>query len=446
MDNEKEMDDVSYTNNQIDQIFNITKSTHFRQDLNIPIGENEAGELYFERLSNVPHLLVAGISESGKSAYIRTIISSLIVNYSPDQVRIVVIDTKSTDYNMFEGLPHLFGSVITDLELMKDVIKWMSDEIFVRFKLFNEALANDIDSYNEYEVINREKVMPELIAVIDDISFFRFDATLYHTITNILKNGRKAGIHLVAAMSPFPSKKIIDEVISRFPCRAVFKVHTSSDSKVLLEKNGAEMLQFREEMIYRHFASCKKYRAAYIPREIVKEKVEEYTLSRKSNDLYEELQKLSKHNINGENIPKLQARFEEEDDLQITEAVDIILQTGYASVSILQRRMDLGYPRAAKLIDAIAEKGYISPFEGSKPRRILISADEWNQIKCGGKREPAKETVETKHSQELREREPLEKTEITNQQDLREREDMSPVSSSNSLFSRILSFVFGRRK
>lgn len=108
--------------------------------------------------------------------------------------------------------------------------------------------------------------------------------------------------------------------------------------------------------------------------------------------------------------------------------------------------MDLGYPRAAKLIDAIAEKGYIGPFEGSKPRRILISADEWNQIKCGGKREPAKETVETKHSQELREREPLEITEITNQQALREREDMSPVSSSNSLFSRILSFVFGRRK
>ena len=440
MANEKEMDAVSHTNNQIEQIFANCNNTYFPRDPSIPIGQNEAGDMRFKSLREVPHLLVAGISESGKTSYIRTLITSLVVNYSSDQVRIAIIDTKSSDYGMFVGVPHLFGSVITDLELMKDVIKWMREEIGVRLKAFAEVMASDLIVYNEYMIMNGEKQMPALIIVIDDISFFRIDASLFQNIVDILVNGRSAGIHLVVAMSPFPSKKVCDEVISRFPCRAVFKVNTSSDSKDLLVKNGAEMLKPPEEMIYRHFASCEKYRTAYIPLEIAEEKVAKYAHPFMSKDVFEELQKLSKHNVLGIAIPDKKEQLKKEDDSLLekegdplfNDAVDVILNAGYASVSILQRRLNLSYPRSSRLIDAMAEKGYIGPFEGSKPRKVLISYDEWQRKKSREKRDTRTESAKLVQEKVLREKE--------------ESEDMRPVSNSNSLISKIYSWITGRKE
>ncbi|MBN1776178.1 MAG: DNA translocase FtsK [Clostridiales bacterium] len=351
--------------------------------LAVALGRDIPGNPIFCDLTTMPHLLIAGATGSGKSVCINAILISILCKATPDEVKLIMIDPKVVELSMYNGIPHLLAPVVTDPKKAANTLNWAVGEMTRRYALFAEASVRDFRGFNEVLKINREPALPLILIVIDELADLMQVASkeVEEAIARLTAMARAAGIHLWIATQR-PSVDVITGVIkANIPSRIAFSVSSQVDSRTILDMGGAEKLLGRGDMLYYPQSAAKPQRGqgAFVSDGEV-EAVIEYLKAQNMGTYDPETAEAivsASSGPSGETV-----RSKGEDDELLPQAIDIVLMAGAASVSILQRRMNIGYPRAARLIDVMQEKGYIGPFEGSKPRKLLITQTQWLEIQA----------------------------------------------------------------
>ncbi|MDI9468600.1 MAG: DNA translocase FtsK [Bacillota bacterium] len=346
--------------------------------LAVPLGRDIPGAPIMCDLTRMPHLLIAGATGSGKSVCINVILTSILYRSHPDDVKMLLIDPKVVELSIYNGIPHLLAPVVTDPKKASNTLRWAVVEMGRRYELFAAKGVRDMQTYNEQIDPEEEERLPLILIVIDELSDLMAMAAheVEDSIARLTAMARAAGMHLIIATQR-PSVDVITGVIkANIPSRIAFMVSSQIDSRTILDMGGAEKLLGRGDMLYAPQSVGKPIRGqgAFITEaEILRvvawcrdQNVEGY-----DEELSEEITAPKNGNGTGSAV-------EDQDEL-FEDAVDIVLDAGYASVSILQRRMNVGYPRAGKLIDQMEQAGYIGPFEGSKPRKLLLKRSEWEE-------------------------------------------------------------------
>jgi S-DNA-T family DNA segregation ATPase FtsK/SpoIIIE len=343
--------------------------------LAIGLGRDVAGSAVVTDLASMPHLLIAGTTGSGKSVCITSITASLAFNNSPDQLRMVMIDPKIVELVRFNGLPHLIGTVETELERIAGVLRWVTREMDNRYRLLEHYRVRDIDRYNATQRRRRKpELMPRLVVMIDELADLMMmvpDQT-EQTIVRLAQMARATGIHLVVATQR-PSTDVVTGLIkANFPARISFAVASSIDSRVILDSAGAETLLGRGDMLFLspEAASPIRLQGAYVS-DLEIERLINYWKGSPELTKPE-----AKAEVPWEPIILRKAVVSDKDEI-IERAIDVVRQSGEASASLLQRRLRIGYPRAARLMDELEELGVVGrPTSGGKTREILIGRDE----------------------------------------------------------------------
>ncbi|WKC75081.1 DNA translocase FtsK [Borreliella yangtzensis] len=354
-------------------ISEIINSKEFRGDFRIPfaLGKEISGENIVFDLVNSPHLLIAGATGAGKSVCVNSLIASIIFSKSPDEVKLIMIDPKIVELKLFNDIPHLLTPVITDVKRALEALRWCLDEMERRYVLLDNLLVRDISSYNKKvkdENLNL-MVLPYLVIIIDEFADLILSARkdLENLISRLAAMARAVGIHLVLATQR-PSVDVITGVIkANFPSRISFMVASSMDSRIILGSSGAEKLLGKGDMLY--ISSLNPF-----PQRIQGGFLKEREVYR----LVEEVKKFGSPNYIDDEIfidsvkePDLVA-LGPSDEPMFDEALEIVKTTRKASASYLQRRLKIGYNRAARIIEIMEDMGYVGPVNGSKPREVLI--------------------------------------------------------------------------
>ncbi|MDP9751942.1 FtsK/SpoIIIE family DNA translocase [Thermoanaerobacter pentosaceus] len=352
------------------EVIDSKKFRNFKSELAIGLGKDVAGNIVIVDLSKMPHLLIAGATGSGKSVCINSLIVSLLYKASPKQVKMILIDPKVVELNIYNGIPHLLTPVVTDPKKAASVLNWAVQEMTKRYNLFAQYGVRDIDSYNEKY---KESSLYKIVIIIDELSDLMMvsPAEVEEYIFRLAQMARAAGIHLVIATQR-PSVDVITGVIkANIPSRISFAVSSQIDSRTILDMAGAEKLLGKGDMLFNPIGAAKPMRiqGAFISEEEVEAIVN--FLKNHFNPQYEEIEIEEK--TNGKT-------FEQQEDELLEDAISVILETGQASISMLQRRLRIGYARAARIIDQLEQKGIISGYDGSKPRQILLSKEEIKKI------------------------------------------------------------------
>ncbi|WP_078413172.1 DNA translocase FtsK [Priestia abyssalis] len=337
----------------------------------IGFGRDISGEAVLAELNKMPHLLVAGATGSGKSVCINGIIISLLMRAKPHEVKLMMIDPKMVELNMYNGIPHLLAPVVTDPKKASQALKRVVSEMERRYELFSHTGTRNIEGYNEYikrhnqEEEAKQPGLPYIVVIVDELADLMMVASsdVEDAITRLAQMARAAGIHLIIATQR-PSVDVITGVIkANIPSRIAFSVSSQTDSRTILDMGGAEKLLGRGDMLFLPVGASKPVRVqgAFLSDEEVEEVVD-FVISQQKAQYQEDM------------IPKDMPESEDdfEDDLY-DEAVELVVEMQTASVSMLQRRFRIGYNRAARLIDAMEVRGVVGPYEGSKPRSVLVS-------------------------------------------------------------------------
>ncbi|MEG6565925.1 DNA translocase FtsK 4TM domain-containing protein [Thermoanaerobacterium saccharolyticum] len=352
------------------EVIDTKKFRESKSDLTIGLGKDIAGNIVIADLSKMPHLLIAGATGSGKSVCINTLIVSLLYKASPDKVKMILIDPKVVELNIYNGIPHLLTPVVTDPKKAAGVLNWAVNEMTERYKAFAENNVRDIEGYNKIHGID---TMPKIVVIVDELSDLMMvsPAEVEEYICRLAQMARAAGIYLVIATQR-PSVDVITGVIkANIPSRISFAVSSQIDSRTILDMSGAEKLLGKGDMLYYPIGESKPIRVqgAFISDKEVEEIVN-FLKSNTNEPKYEEIITEQKNTLSKEI---------EEDEL-MNDAIKVIVETGQASISMLQRRLRIGYARAARIIDQMEQKGIISGYDGSKPRQILLSEEEIKRI------------------------------------------------------------------
>ncbi|MDD5078759.1 MAG: DNA translocase FtsK [Candidatus Omnitrophica bacterium] len=346
-----------------------------KSKLTISLGKDIAGAPVVGYLDQMPHLLIAGTTGAGKTVCVNSVILSLLWKCSPNELKMVMIDPKMVELAPFNGLPHLLCPVVTESKKAAGVLNWVVNEMEHRYRLLAEAGARNIIAYNEKQP---KEWMPYIVVLIDEFADLMMVARdqVESAVTRLAQLSRAVGIHLVLATQR-PSVDVITGVIkANLPARISFKVASKVDSRTVLDMNGADKLLGRGDMLFLKPQDAKIVRAQgalVTDKEI--ERVVDFIKAQAEPVYNEEVLK----------DPSRSGSVSTEKDDLYDEAVRVVIESNQASVSILQRRMRLGYTRAARMIDMMEEDGIVGPYEGSKPRRLLVDRDEWlkNQVMPG---------------------------------------------------------------
>ncbi|MDP2941150.1 MAG: DNA translocase FtsK [Candidatus Omnitrophota bacterium] len=346
----------------------VLDSPEFRKSacqLTLALGKDITGQVIIADLDEMPHLLIAGTTGSGKTVCVNSLILSLLFKHPPNELKFLMIDPKMVELMPFNGLPHLLCPVVTDAKKASTALNWVVNEMEERYQLLAKAGARSIESYNE-----KQEKIPYIIVIIDEFADLMTVARdqIENAITRLAQLSRAVGIHLLLATQR-PSVDVITGVIkANLPARISFKVASKVDSRTVLDMNGADKLLGKGDMLFLRPGESKLIR-------IQATLVSDREIEKAVNFIKEQGEP-----IYDEEILKEQHKsgvFNQEKDELYDEAVRVIIESNQASVSILQRRMRLGYTRAARLIDAMEREGFVGPFEGSKPRKILVDREEW---------------------------------------------------------------------
>ncbi|RLC74041.1 MAG: DNA translocase FtsK [Chloroflexi bacterium] len=350
----------------------VMESPAFRRiksSLRIALGRGVSGQAVAADLAAMPHLLIAGATGSGKSVCINSITTCLVMNNTPQDLRLVMIDPKMVELTRFNGLPHLYGQVEIEVERVVNVLRWVMQEMDQRYKKFAAVGARHLADYNGRLRAQHGEHLPNIVVIIDELADLMLMAAdeIERTICRIAQMARATGIHLIIATQR-PSVDVITGLIkANFPARIAFTVTSQVDSRVILDSAGAETLLGRGDMLYLAPDASKLVRlqGCFVSDAEI-EAVVGYWRERVSEDQLDESVPWEKE------IPA----EPDQDDL-IEEAIALVQRTGSASASLLQRRMRIGYPRAARLIDQLEEMGIVGPPEaGGKARRVLRSGPD----------------------------------------------------------------------
>lgn len=366
----------------------IIDSDEFRNsksNLTVAMGKNISGQTIVADLAKMPHTLIAGSTGSGKSVCINSLISSLIYKSSPSEVRLILIDPKVVELGIYNGIPHLLVPVVTDPKKASGALAWAVQEMLKRYNTFAENSVRDIRGYNEVAMTKEElNPMPQIVIIIDELADLMMAAPneVEDSICRLAQMARAAGMHLVIATQR-PSVDVITGVIkANIPSRIAFAVSSQIDSRTILDGAGAEKLLGRGDMLFYPSGMSKPLRVqgCWISDKEVEDVVKfvsgQSTGSDYDQHIIEEIEKNAAQTTSGDSKDSNNTPSGYDDEL-FPVAVECILDAGQASTSYLQRKIKVGYARAARLIDELEDKGIIGGFDGSKPRQLLITRSQW---------------------------------------------------------------------
>jgi S-DNA-T family DNA segregation ATPase FtsK/SpoIIIE len=343
--------------------------------LAMALGRDVSGQPVVADLARMPHLLVAGQTGSGKSVCITAIAACLAMNNSPEDLRMVMIDSKMVELIRFNGLAHLYGKVETNIERILGVLRWVVVEMEHRYRLLEGAHARDLETYNRRLSRKKESPLPRIVVLIDELADLMMSAPdqTEHNLVRLAQMARATGIHLIVATQR-PSTDVVTGLIkANFPARLAFAVASGVDSRVILDMNGAESLLGRGDMLFLNPEVGNPTRAQGVM--ITDMEIERIIAHwQKNAEISKDAPPWEKLLIEPE---------ENEDEGLIEQAVSIVRQSQRASASLLQRRLRIGYPRAARLLDQLEEMGIVGPsLGGGKERDVLVGPlDEDESLK-----------------------------------------------------------------
>lgn len=365
----------------------VLESRKFKQhpsSLAVALGKDICGEDTVIDLAKMPHILIAGATGSGKSVCINSIIISLLYKSSPEEVKLLLVDPKVVELGVYNGIPHLLIPVVTDPNKAAGALRWAVSEMTARYRLFAEKGVRDLMGYNaSMEEAGECAKLPQVVIIIDELSDLMMVAPhdVEDSICRLAQMARAAGMHLVIATQR-PSVNVITGVIkANIPSRISFAVSSQVDSRTILDMAGAEKLLGKGDMLYYPVGIPKPIRVkgAFVTDKEV-ELVVDFVKNQIRADYDQEIIENINENTKNDDDKSLNS---DTDDL-LDQAIEAVIDCGQASVSFIQRKFKVGYARAGRIIDQMAERNIISGYEGSKPRHVLISKERWEEMKMSG--------------------------------------------------------------
>ena len=363
-----------------------------RSKTSFAVGKDISGQAIVGDIGKLPHLLIAGTTGSGKSVCTNTIITSLLYKATPEEVRLIMVDPKMVELGIYNGIPHLLIPVVTDPKKAAGALQWAVTEMMKRYRTFSEVGVRKLEEYNAYaERTEGVDKMPAVVVLIDELADLMLVAAkeVEESICRVAQMGRAAGMHLVIATQR-PSADVITGLMkANIPSRIAFAVASAMESRIILDTQGAEKLVGRGDMLFAPLGSGKPQRVqgCFISDPEVAAVVDFVKKNSGAAQYDDAVMEEIEHNaaekdkgskgVGGSAPEDVDGEFDE----LIDAAAEVVVETGQASVSMLQRRLKLGYARAARLVDQLEEKGIVGPFEGSKPRQLLVTKEQWQEMK-----------------------------------------------------------------
>ena len=379
-----------------------------KSKVSFAVGKDIGGNRIIGDIGKLPHLLIAGTTGSGKSVCMNSLIISLLYKAKPEEVKLIMIDPKMVELGIYNGIPHLLIPVVTDPKKAAGSLQWAVTEMMRRYRMMADAGVRDLESYNKQARMSADdelEPMPQIVVVIDELADLMLVAAkeVEESICRIAQMGRASGIHLVIATQR-PSADVITGLMkANIPSRIAFAVASAMESRIILDTAGAEKLVGKGDMLYAPLGQGKPKRVqgCFITDNEVQDVVtfiKDSSEAEYSDSVMAEIDKKaaeSGKSGSGSSGGTAAETESSDGDEMLPAAVDVILETGQASVSMLQRRLKLGYARAARIMDEMEERGIVGPFEGSKPRQLLITREQWQAIKDGApiSSEPVEEEI-----------------------------------------------------
>ena len=368
----------------------VLESDEFRDNkskLTVALGKDIAGNAQMADIAKMPHVLIAGSTGSGKSVCINTIITSIIYNAKPSEVKLVMVDPKVVELSVYNGIPHLLIPVVTDPKKAAGALAWAVQEMDNRYELFAKKGVRDLNGYN-HAVENEPELgkLPQIVIIVDELADLMMVAAkdVEESICRLAQKARAAGMHLVIATQR-PSVDVITGLIkANVPSRIAFAVSSQVDSRTILDSVGAEKLLGKGDMLFFPAGAPKPSRVqgAFVSDEEV-EKIVDFVKSNGTATYSEDILESIENNNKTEKELAAEQADDDETDPFLMDAIQTVVETGQASTSFIQRRFKVGYARAGRIIDQMEERGVISGYQGSKPREVLMTLDRLNELKMG---------------------------------------------------------------
>ena len=357
------------------------------------VGKDIGDKCIVGNIAKLPHMLIAGTTGSGKSVCMNSIIISLLYKASPEDVKLIMIDPKMVELGIYNAIPHLLIPVVTDPKKAAGSLQWAVTEMMRRYKSMSDAGVRDLESYNSIMESEEGQKLPQVVVIIDELADLMLVAAkeVEESICRIAQMGRAAGIHLIIATQR-PSADVITGLMkANIPSRIAFAVASAMESRIILDTMGAEKLVGKGDMLFSPIGSGKPLRVqgCFVSDgevEAVATYVKDNYNTNYDKGIMDDIEKRATQAGSGKPATASDPEPNEAEldgDEMLPAAVDVILETGQASVSMLQRRLKLGYARAARIVDEMEEKGIVGPFQGSKPRSILVTKEQWEAMKSG---------------------------------------------------------------
>ncbi len=360
-----------------------------KSKLTVALGKDIGGEIVLADLAKMPHLLIAGTTGSGKSVCTNSMIQSILFRARPDEVRLLLIDPKQVEFGIYNGIPHLLVPVVTDPRKAAGALGWAVNEMLRRYKMFSENNVRDIFAYNE-SIKDEDNVerLPQILIVIDELADLMMVAAneVESNICRLAQMARAAGMHLVIATQR-PSVDVITGLIkANIPSRLALTVASAVDSRTILDTGGAEKLLGKGDMLFMPVGYAKPVRVqgCFVGNREV-ESVVDFLKSTEKQQYDESIeQEIIRQAQAAEKSGGRQSSDDDDDgvggDEMLPQAIEVVVEAGMASTSLLQRRLRLGYARAGRIIDEMEQRGIVGPHEGSKPRQVLITRQQWLEM------------------------------------------------------------------
>ncbi len=388
-----EVPNRSVTTVSLREVIDSPEFAKAKSKTSVALGKSIDGSCIVGNIARMPHLLIAGTTGSGKSVCMNSIIISLLYKAGPDDVKLIMVDPKMVELGIYNGIPHLLIPVVTDPKKAAGSLQWAVTEMLRRYRMMSDMGVRDLESYNSIVTSEEDgQKLPQVVIIIDELADLMMVAAkeVEDSICRIAQMGRAAGMHLIIATQR-PSANVITGLMkANIPSRIAFSVASAMESRIILDTMGAEKLVGKGDMLYAPVGCGKPLRVqgCFVTDtevEAVAGYVKDNYTAEYSQQVLDEIEKKAQQTgKKPASVSDPDPTDEElEGDEMLPAAVDVILETGQASVSMLQRRLKLGYARAARIVDEMEEKGIVGPFQGSKPRAILITKEQWAAKKGG---------------------------------------------------------------
>lgn len=373
------------------EIIDSQEYKNAKSKLTVALGRDIQGTPTCADLAKMPHLLVAGTTGSGKSVCLNAMIVSLLYNATPDEVKLIMIDPKKVEFTVYRSIPHLLVPVVSNPRKAAGALSWAVAEMDKRYALFAEKGVRNLAGYNTYALSENLPKMPQIVIIIDELSDLMMAASneVEDSICRLAQKARAAGMHLIVATQR-PSVDVITGLIkANIPSRIAFAVKSQIDSRTIIDTQGAEKLLGNGDMLFCPVGLSKPVRVqgSYLSDEEIERVINHVTSQGEVKYDDSVIEEIERNAIKDDKKKSADIAIDstgqgEDGDEMIPKAIEVIIEQGMASTTLLQRKLKLGYARAARIIDELSEKGIVGPYEGSKPRKVLITKEQWYEMQA----------------------------------------------------------------